>query len=241
MFCNQCGKQNPDGVQFCHSCGAPLAANSNVAMQQRQQNRNAEMEELQRMIYYFSQNGAMYEEYDRVCAALDRTAKGKRHALLVWGIIISSIGLLILSMVLPMGLSRGSDYYAAIAIAAFPFLIGQAMIVGYIVYAVNFNKKAAQLYQRYDELSFALIENYKAYGYCAVGPEYTNPSNLTAILNTIRSGRADSIKEALNVLVNDAYRNNMQQLAAQTARSAAAAARGAKAGAVFSAANFFLK
>jgi len=33
----------------------------------------------------------------------------------------------------------------------------------------------------------------------------------------------------------------MQQLAAQTARSAAAAARGAKAGAVFSAANFFLK
>ena len=234
MFCNQCGRHNPDGAKFCNSCGAPLAAPSNAAMQQRQQDRNAEMEELQKMIHYFSQKGALYEEYDRVCAAIDRTAKGKHYALLVWGIIVSALGMFFFAM-----LRTGEPAYSALA--AIPFLIGQAMIVGHIVYAVSFDKKKAQLNRRYDELSAALFEHYKAYGYCAVGPEYTNPSNLTAILNTIRSGRADSIKEALNVLVNDAYRNNMQQLAAQTARSAAAAARGAKTGAVFSAANFFLK
>ena len=84
-----------------------------------------------------------------------------------------------------------------------------------------------------------LYQYYLNYGYCLVSAEYTNPSNLLAILHTIESGRADTIKEAINILVEDAHRNNMEALATQTAVASAAAARGATAAAVFSAANFF--
>ena len=104
-----------------------------------------------------------------------------------------------------------------------------------------FKKRAAKTFQRYDEVTAELFDYYQQYGTCLVGSEYTNPSNLITIMNTIKSGRADTTKDAINLLLEDTYRNNMQRIAAQAARSAAAAARGARVGAVFSAANFFLK
>lgn len=37
MFCKYCGKENPDGVQFCSSCGQPIAANGQQQTQQQAQ------------------------------------------------------------------------------------------------------------------------------------------------------------------------------------------------------------
>lgn len=43
-----------------------------------------------------------------------------------------------------------------------------------------------------------------------LGYEYTNPYILQSIRKVLCSGRADSIKEALNVLINDAGMDEMQ-------------------------------
>ena len=234
MFCNQCGKQNPDSARFCNFCGAPMAGPMVTIYQPRKQERNAEIAELERMIRYFSQKSALYGEYDNVSAEIDSCSKGKHYALLIWGIIVSFAATMMFSAI------NSSDTKTAV-IALIPFLIGQGMIVGHIIYAVSFNKRLDMLTCRYDELSSELFDYYRGYGTCLIGPEYTNPSNLITILNTIKSGRADTTKDAINILVEDAYRRNMQQFAAQAARSAAAAARGARVSAVFSAANFFLR
>lgn len=238
MFCNNCGKPNQDGAKFCSECGAPINQIINQqydnSQQKRQQARNSEITELDKMIRYFSQKSMVYEEYDRISAELSRFSKGKHYALLIWGIIVSFLGTIFVS-----AFSREEP--AKLALGFIPFLLGQGMIVGHIVYAVSFSKRKKELEAKLSEISSELFEYYKAYGTCVVGAEYTNPSNLIAIANTIRSGRADTIKEAINVLLDDVYRNNMQNLTAQSARSAAAAARGATAGAVFSAANFFTR
>lgn len=240
MYCNHCGQQNPDGATFCNHCRAPVSAGTAPVRQMnsidaRKNTRNAELTELERMMRHFSQKNAQYEEYDRLSAELDLYAKGKHHALLVWGIIVSVLGMLLCS-VLYFGTVGEAQY-----MALFLFLAGQAMVVGYIVYSVRYTKRKETITSRYDAVSYELFEHYCAYGICAVGCEYTNPTNLAAVSRTIRSGRADTIKEALNVLVEDAYRTKMQAFAAQAARSAAAAARGARTSAIFSAANFFFK
>ena len=99
---------------------------------------------------------------------------------------------------------------------------------------------------KYYSLNYELYNHYIAYKNCPIGPEYTNPANIRVILDTIISGRADTIKEAINILVEDAHRKRMEDYAAQTAdfarRAAVQAGRAARAstvGAVFSAANFF--
>lgn len=239
MFCNHCGKQNPDGARFCNFCRAPVSAQMMNLGQPRHQQRNAEIAELERMIRYFSQKSALYEEYDRLTPLVDRTLKGCKHVLLVLGIIAACVGLLTVPMVI-LKIMEDKNY-VSIILPMMYLLPGIGMIVGYVFYANSFKKRAAKTFQRYDEVTAELFDYYQQYGTCLVGPEYTNPSNLITIMNTIKSGRADTTKDAINLLLEDTYRNNMQRIAAQAARSAAAAARGARVGAVFSAANFFLK
>ena len=221
MFCNHCGRQNPDGARFCNFCGAPVSAQMMNVGQPRHQQRNAEIAELERMIRYFSQKSALYEEYDRLTPLVDRTLKGCKHVLLVLGIIAACVGLLTVPMVI-LKIMEDKNY-VSIILPMMYLLPGIGMIVGYVFYANAFKKRAAKTFQRYDEVTAELFDYYQQYGTCLVGPEYTNPSNLITIMNTIKSGRADTTKDAINLLLEDTYRNNMQRIAAQAARSAAAA------------------
>lgn len=249
MKCQNCGKDLNQEAKFCDGCGTPISYSQQFTAQpvsypaqkrnynqERMNVRIGEIAELNRMIGYFSKKSAQYTEYDNVCARIDHLARGKKSALLVWGIIVASLG------VLSAFASFASREYGALFIFFLIYIFpGAAMICGHVFSVRAYNKNVATANRRYDELTNELFNYYKAYGYCPVGAEYTNPSNLVAILNVIQSGRADTTKDAINVLVEDTYRCNMQKIAAQTARSAAAAARGAKTSAVFSAANFFLR
>lgn len=239
MFCNYCGRENPDGVKYCNYCGQLITAQKGAAQetdsfQQRKKTRNSELIELERMIRHFSEKTATYAEYDRLGEYIRKTAKGKHHSLLVWGIIVLVFGAGIMGMI-----QRNTSSNMMVLLSVVSLLPGVGMIVGYVFYSRNFDKNIYNAVNRYEELSEELYAHYEAYGACSVGAEYTNPANLQEIRATIESGRADTIKEAINILVDDAHRNNMRQIAEQTARSSAAAARGATVSAVFSAANFF--
>lgn len=235
MFCSNCGKENADGAKFCNSCGATLAIDVNQSAHgQRQQTRNSEIMEIDRMIRYFSQKSEQYKEYDELGDFLTRYTKGKHYTLLIWGIILVVLGLIVIGAIV-----NTSGTGSTAVLACILLLPGAGMIVGHIFYAKNFDNKMSYSLARYAELSQELLDHYNNYGICSVGAEYTNPANLSVIKATIESGRADTIKEAINILIDDAHRNNMEQIAAQTARNTAVAARGTTVAAVFSAANFF--
>lgn len=237
MYCNNCGMQNPDGATYCNGCGKPITVKPETdSNNDRKSNRNSEIIALERMIRYFSKMSDKYDEYDRLTSKLNLYSKGKHHALLIWGIILLVVGSLVFSATSAQ-FSNGINGFLSLVC----LLPGGGMIVGYIFYSRNFNRNIYRFTEERDMIAEELMEYYNNYGECSVGAEYTNPVNLSIIKDTIQSGRADTIKEAINILIDDTYRNKMQQLATQTAANTAATARATKATAVFSAANFFLK
>ena len=102
--------------------------------------------------------------------------------------------------------------------------------------------------ERYNIVVKELEEYYLSYGYCAIGMEFTNPRIIYKLADIVRQGRADNIKEAINILFTDAHRDRMEMLAeemaantAVTPANTATIASDMNTAAVFCMARFFLK
>lgn len=272
MFCVKCGNQMSDDAKFCTKCGALASGNQNYVTVQPGYNgavqngysgdfdrgsvRRTEINEVRKMLSYFSQKTEQYNEYDYVCREFYRLKGGRRIAAVAWGYILA-IGGSILAVYLIGGAvielikgkpeSAGTSFILGILAAFFLALPGVLLILlDKKKIRKEYNEQLAYYTDKYFGLSNELYNHYLNYKNCPIGPEYTNPANIQVILDTIISGRADTTKEALNVLVEDAHRNRMEDLAAQTAQFAQEAARQAgraasasQIGAVFSAANYF--
>lgn len=256
MFCNKCGTQLPDGSVFCSSCGCDMSTNSingvsapvmnygaqflqaqEMQAQQYQMQKNAvrkgEMETLKRAYEHFNLKRAEFQAYDEVGEKLNRYLRGAKSALLVWGIILTSVALLFSTSTITGNFP---------AVLFFMLLIpGGAMLAGGIMMKVNNKKKCAIYEDEYIRLSNILNEHYKAYPLCPVGAEYANPEIMEVIMGILESGRADTIKEAINVLIAEVNQAEMQKYLQNIEAYAKSASSSASTGAVFAAASFFLK
>lgn len=195
--------------------------------------RQKELQRMDDLIRYFSVKQNQYDEYDEVSEQIYRLSCASSKAALIWGIIIA-VGCILFTIITQAG------YWMFFA------LLGCGLIALHIFLQIRKKKRLAEASSRYYQLTEELISHYRNYANCPMGPEYTNPSNLAVVKRTIISGRADTIKEALNILVEDAHRNKMENLASQTAQYAQQAAEYAgntatntAVTAIFTAANYF--
>ena len=232
MFCNNCGSPVPDGAAFCNSCGANLGGAVQTQAQQFHNQKNAirqsEITELEDAIAHFDKKRNLFKEYDLVSDLVVDFAGGAKKSLLVWGIIISVLGTLVLL--------AGPEAFVGALLFIVP---GAAMIVGGILMQVNNKKKYAYFLDEYVRISGELMDHYNAYPNCPVGAEYSNPEILESILGVLKSGRADTIKESINLLISDAERSEMQATMNAIENYTARASANASAAAFFAAANFF--
>lgn len=265
-YCYSCGKEMNDGERFCSNCGASIAGQMMVpasqpyaqpyaqpmnAMQMQENNRKDALAEMTKLIDHFGQKQAQYDEYD-ICIENLNILSNPRAPLrgnfgisgtpfIIIGAIVMGLGIELVALT-SLGGSVG-------ATGALFVLLGSGSLAAGIVLKVMRNKKIKayrenmllQCQNRYNELSNELSNHYRAYGYCPMSPELTNPKTLSKLRDIIWQGRADSIKESINILRMDEHYTEMEIQAARTAQAAASAARGANTAAVFSAANFFLK
>ena len=67
-----------------------------------------------------------------------------------------------------------------------------------------------------DRLIDAIVDWYNEYPQCPLGVEYCHPDILNTIYNLIRQGRAETIKEALNVFISDSHNAAMMRIAEET-------------------------
>lgn len=266
MFCSHCGKEMTVNGSYCSYCGKPT--NNIVQVQpkpysqsqdyQRNIQRQCEISEVEKMINYFYQKSSQYNEYDLVNERLYKLSRYSPAHLIVWGCILltlSMYGIIFMIVLLATWEAKNLDVFSysyediiyGVVFSA-TIIPGIILVFSYIKRFKKHNREMAHYLKRYDELSKELYIHYISYKNCPIGPEYTNPSNLRVIYQTIVSGRADTTKEALNVLVEDAHRKKMEDLAETTAQYAQAAAQAsaraassARTGAFFAAANFFLK
>ncbi len=264
-FCSNCGAQLIDGNKFCSNCGAVVGGVAAVAapipMQQTyapvmqqpsafDQASRARMEsltEIGNLINFFSQKQPQYDEYDLCNRRIPFLQKGVGKQRIVWGIILCSIGgLLGLNIVSNLSAGKTSNY-TILAVTLIAFLSLCFIIPGVILLitrsvAVKKNRNELErALTREAQLADELTVHYNNYGSCIVGAEYTNPKILMKIADIIRSGRAYTINEAINILFNDARRSMKQLQSALTLQASRQAARGATSAAVFSAASFFIR
>lgn len=235
MFCPNCGNQLPDGAAFCSFCGSRTAAAApSDSVSDRLATRRSEEAELERMIGYFSRNADLYAEYDELVLALDGKKLKKRKGFLVWAILAYALSAYIFTIGIVEGLRDPIIAASVNAVGASMFLF--AFIWTSVEKTKNYNKAI----DRFAVVSGELAAAYRGYGPCLLSAEFTNPSNLSAILDSLRSGRADTIKEAVNVLVNDARRYYARSTERRRIITARAAARGADAPASFAEGNLFV-
>lgn len=245
MFCPNCGQALADGANFCANCGNSLTTSQNVpvmdvtsSMHQYQVNKNAtrqsELRVLDQLVSYFSQKEEQYNDYDLVTEAVNYYSRGAKKGLIVWGAILAAFGFIFL-------LARFDSEAASLAtVGFFVFLLpGLAMIFGGVMMQIANKKNYQKALDAWQMLSEELSIHYMAYPNCPIGPEYSNPQILRALRSTLQSGRADTIKECLNLMVSDANQRAMEDYLAQIQRNAAQAARSSTAAAIFMAASFF--
>lgn len=265
MFCSHCGKEMAVNGSYCSYCGKLTNNTTQVQPKsysqpqgyQRNIQRQCEIAEVEKMINYFYQKSSQYNEYDWVNERLYKLSRCSSAHLIVWGCILLTLGMygiICLIAMLATWEAKSIDVFSYSYEDIIPGVVFSATIIPGIILVLSYvkrfkshNKEMAYCLKRFDELSNELYIHYISYKNCPIGPEYTNPSNLQVIYQTIVSGRADTTKEALNVLVEDAHRKKMEDLAETTARYAQAAAQAsasaassARTASFFAAANFFL-
>ena len=250
MFCPYCGSAVAEGGSFCAVCGknvattapaqpmpsvAEIQAQQQLQAQQYQMQKNAirqsEINTLAQAIQYFSQKRSQFEEYDLVCDLVNDFAKGAKSGLLVWGCIIATFGLIATGSVVGTG-----DMFP---VMLFTLLPGIGMIVGGILMKINSRKKYEYFQAEYARLSDELYTYYLYYPNCPVGPEYVNPDILELIMEVLQSGRADTIKESINLLLADINQAEMNEYFEAIEQNAAAINAQTRAAAIFAAASFF--
>ncbi|MBQ4001562.1 MAG: zinc ribbon domain-containing protein [Lachnospiraceae bacterium] len=201
-----------------------------------QQERIANLQELERMYGYFSQKGAEYDEYDAINTTLDEYDK-RKPGLLVWGIILFVVGFITLVSLISADYSSAGAYIFMIV-----WLLGSVgMILAFIFGSIARGRHKEEALNRLVELADDLHYHYVNYGDCLVGEEFTNPAILQTIANNIQSGRANNITDSINIMFDDAHKSQMEYAAMETMYSSRQAAAGARTAAVFAAANFFLR
>lgn len=246
MFCIYCGTQVADG-EFCPHCGKRIALSqtnytpdpqaqtldaveAQLLQFQVQKNavRQSEINSLNNAIRHFSQKKAEFDEYDTVCNLVNDYARGAKKGLIVWGVIVAVIGLLVLlvSLTLRQYIHAWDNYRFVIQIPVKEILLffvipSAMMIAGGILMQINNRKKYAAYQEQCANLSQELYIHYTKYPNCPVGPEYTNPDILARIRDILISGRTDTIKESINILISDANQDSVNKSLAITAQALA--------------------
>ena len=217
--------------------------------EQTAKTRMDSLNEMNNMLSYFGQMAQQYDEYDHCNKMIPVLQRGVGKARLVWGIIFCCAGAYFGFMGLASLSSSFSSRSSSVSILMVVLLLfclaliipGILMIVSRSVAANKKRKELENMLNREAELATILTQHYNNYGFCLIGAEYTNPKILSRICDIIRSGRADTPKEAINILLDDAHKSMMQLQSQLTMQATRQAARGATAAAVFSAANFFFR
>lgn len=235
-FCRNCGTQLSDSSTFCPSCGTKVENSLTAGMPQTaaapygQFNNGVSMKSIRKMqvaeaddVYqYFMKKSDAYDELVDCQRKLANIKPPKRSYLFM---------LLSLYILVPvMGAVPG----------VVTVLLFGLFVVVFILLVKRYKRKVKEcdnlmesMQSRIDDLSNELADYYDAYPDCPIGPEYTFPSVLNELIDYVHSGRADSLKEAINIMITDGKLADMEM-------NTEAAASGARTAAVFSALNFFL-
>lgn len=237
-FCSNCGCEVSADEKFCHSCGTALNA---VQVQNQSGNisspnvnpREDSLKKITTYHDYFSQyeDGFRYYLY---CQDLGNTPKRKSIGLKIVSIILLIYAILFLIESFALLIFGDTGFFTfSIIMSAIMFLV-----------FLPLNKKVKNIKTAKNDLP-VITENlekcYAKFGDSSIGIQYVFPWILRDLYSYVQNGRADSIKEAINIYETELHNQTMKNLAAETAYNAKQAASYAKKAANYASASFWIK
>ena len=225
--CPHCGagiQVNPEFKEqlFCKYCGSSFMVRDVIHMTVNNYNdvsqstyegiagkRQVYLEELKREIAYFQQKTDKYNEIYSLQAGFPVIEKKKVsdesnvYGFKVLGNFLTYGGMLFATILLLAGFS-----YSHLMIGALIcFIVGLVGIGALILYYKSLDRYKKKYEESIEAQNAAinrikdeLMVYYNAYGNCFVGFDYTFPDKLTKIYDLIQSGRAESIKDAIQIM-----------------------------------------
>ena len=191
--------------------------------------------------YFFNKMGT-YREYNNKCEQLARMKGMKSSNSMGCGVavIIAIVGPIPVAMI-----------FGALFNSIDMAFVGVVMcVIGAIIAMVLVNNRAStnhqnailelehQLRRREKEIE----KHYREYpGVCPIHIAYSHPEAISQLISYLETGRADSLKEALNLMEEELHRNRMEQHQQRIEFRTTQAAKAATASAFISAANFVFK
>ena len=216
MFCTHCGREKQEYQKFCGFCGKPLSfahegystnfygyentyETPNIGLIRQQ-----EVEKIDKVISYFAVQQNAFDEHDTLAKNINHFSRINAKMALIWSIILFSVSF--------FGLLKSTSYNYYYYLNQ--FLVCSTISGGLLILFFLLNKrrktKLEEFIQRYGSCRQYLLNCYYTYKYCPVGLEYANPYNLAVVRGVILSGRANTINDALNFLIEASQRRGKQ-------------------------------
>lgn len=201
-FCSKCGVKLAENANFCSACGADCRQEPNTRQEfgsvivDGYVTRMREMEEIQRIAFYFLPKKKEYKRRERLWSKIRLYSKKYPPA---WFILFCVL------------LGGFAVRYALTALL-FGYIdmlfIGLAIVFGLFIIGLLLekfhlrcrSKKIKKMILSLNELEEELFTYYKGYGDCVVEFEYTDPQMLAQIYRMLSRGEANSISDAVKIL-----------------------------------------
>ncbi|MBO4532349.1 MAG: zinc ribbon domain-containing protein [Treponema sp.] len=240
-FCSNCGTKISDNVKFCPNCGNSITGEVSATEQKQSTSvREETLNELNKLYQHFSKKENEYKEF---CSLEETTEedikeaeKNKKISRIALPLVVIFLGVIYSIVYSPEDLHIPGLH---IPIWIKILIIILIAVLSYL-YANKHGKKqiekARKTRDRKEELRKELFEYYNQYEKCPIGIEYTYPPvKILDIMDVVRSGRADKISDAINLILDDIHKAKVENsvkaaesYAAMTAQSAANAADAAR-------------
>ena len=241
VTCNECGYEN-HGRRICKRCGAPLdlsAEKNGISVDDLPDMSLYEVnKEIKKLIRYFDFMRAQYSEYEFCNQKLDFLDK-KGYVpigVLIFGIIMMGVTTWLSVLV---ALRAFKLYNGLILWLAMFFVDGLYSAVAYSRSLKDNRKKIKKYLGREVELAKQLTNYYNDYGPCLLEAKYTDPRILDRLQNIIKSGRASSLEQALDLLFEDSGRTKEESAEYLATVASRQAEFGEKDALVFCSSSFF--
>lgn len=241
-FCSNCGNPISESQKFCSSCGVE---NENSASQSV--NKTELLNELKNAKAYFDVKLSDYEKLRQ----LKNEFNTDTGVITPKELAQISIPIFILSFIV-MIVSGAADWILIFAISTIIAGLSILIFIGAIALWIYDLKNNNRRYKEHEEkrkekaknigqLENEIIAYYEAYENCPIAYEYSYPPALNSIISMISVGRADTVKEAINCMIEDEHNAEMLRLQQKTAEEAKKAAKSASKASVISLTNFLRK
>ena len=211
-FCPQCGAPYQQNAAFCASCSAPRNDSANYTFQQAAQTRNELLDSLADAYQYFMEKQELFNQVEKLTMKKNSYRPMNTFFLVVRSLflapVLAGVFLMVLTFICTAVISGElGRHLFSLLIKSFGYIIIVFFIATPFVFRYLNNKyiqnAQAKLGKKIEAAVAEIEAHYNNWPACPVPLVYSTPMAISQLYTVIESGRAYSIKEAINIAIHD--------------------------------------